>query len=240
MTDVPIRLSIVLPCYNEAETLPVLLDRYRAIWEDIGAELILVDNGSTDDTPRVLERELRRPEFQFARSVRIEKNIGYGHGIHTGLTSARGEFVAFSHADMQCSPADVFAAFRMLAAAPRPEDVIVKGRRTPESSNSRLVTNVMAALATAVLWVKLTDINAQPKVFHRTHLARLSNPPAGFQYDLYVLYMARKRGLTILSVPVHFGVRTHGHSKWAATLRSRYRTILSTIIYIFRLRLAPI
>jgi hypothetical protein len=94
----------------------------------------------------------------------------------------------------------------------------------------------MAALATAVLWRRLSDINAQPKVFHRSHLARLSAPPAGFQFDLYVLYRARQAGLQIITVPVVFGARAFGHSKWAFSFLSRYRTIWATIVYIFHLR----
>jgi glycosyltransferase involved in cell wall biosynthesis len=124
-TDNALRLSIVLPCYNEAESLPLLLGRYAAVWEDLPAELILVDNGSTDDTAQVLGRELARPEYAFARAVTVPANQGYGHGIFTGLQAARGEFLAFSHADMQCSPADVFAAYHRLQAEPEPERALV-------------------------------------------------------------------------------------------------------------------
>jgi len=95
----------------------------------------------------------------------------------------------------------------------------------------------MAALASGVLLMPLTDINAQPKVFHRSHLARLHRPPDGFQFDLYVLYTARRAGLRVLTVPVVFGRRAHGQSKWAFSFVSRYRTIWATIVYIVKLRL---
>jgi hypothetical protein len=85
--------------------------------------------------------------------------------------------------------------------------------------------------------MRLTDINAQPKVFHRSHLERLRRPPEGFQFDLYVLYAARRAGLRVLTVPVVFGTRAHGHSKWAFSFVSRYRTSWATIVYIFKLRL---
>ena len=94
----------------------------------------------------------------------------------------------------------------------------------------------MALLASLVLLMPLTDINAQPKLFHRSHLARLVRPPAGFQFDLYVLYTARRAGLKIDTVPVTFGRRAHGQSKWAFSFLSRYRTIWATIVYIFQLR----
>ena len=233
----PLRLSIVLPCYNEADNLPLLLGGYRQVWEaDLPAELILVNNGSTDETFQVLKRELHRPELAFARAIHVTHNRGYGQGIFTGLQAARGEFLAFSHADMQCSPADVFKAYHQLTAEPDPTRALIKGKRGPRDFSAALVTNTMSLLASTVLLMNLTDINAQPKVFHRTHLERLSRPPDGFQFDLYVLYTARRAGLKILTLPVVFGQRAHGQSKWAFSFLSRYRTIWATITYIFKLR----
>jgi glycosyltransferase involved in cell wall biosynthesis len=237
MTEAP-RLSIILPCYNEAENLPPLLAAYAAEWsaQSLPTELILVDNGSTDGTAQVLARELARPELAFARAVTVPVNRGFGHGTLTGLRAARGEVLAFSHADMQYKPADCFAAYRLLLSQPDSAHALVKGQRAPRGWQAALVTNTMAALASAVLLMPLTDINAQPKVFHRSHLDRLLDPPDGFQFDLYVLFTARRAGLRVLTVPVVFGRRAHGQSKWAFSFISRYRTIWATIVYIFKLR----
>jgi glycosyltransferase involved in cell wall biosynthesis len=237
---VSICLSIVLPCYNEADNLPLLLGGYRHAWPDLPAELILVDNGSTDHTSTVLEHELSRPEYAFARVVRVAKNRGYGHGIYTGLQAAQGEFLSFSHADMQCSPADVFKAYDCLTAQPDPSRAVVKGKRGQRGFNASLITNGMAVLASIILGARLTDINAQPKLFHRSHLARLTSPPAGFQFDLYLLYQARRAGLAIQTIPVTFGERAYGQSKWAFSVFSRYRLIWATIIYMTRLRLGTV
>jgi glycosyltransferase involved in cell wall biosynthesis len=231
-----ISLSIVLPCYNEAGNLPLLLESYRQVWRDLPAELILVDNGSTDPTTAVLAQELARPDLAFARTVRVPHNRGYGHGLYTGLRAARGEFVAFSHADMQCSPADVFRAYDRLMAAPNPDRTLVKGRRSGRGFSAALITTGMSVLASAILLVPLTDINAQPKVFHCSHLGHLTQPPAGFQFDLYVLYRARQAGLEILTIPVVFGERAHGQSKSAFNIFARYRTVWAIMAYIFRLR----
>ena len=231
------RLSIVLPCYNEADNLSLLLERYHQVWDDLPAELILVDNGSGDDTAQVLERELSKPEYAFARMVLVPVNRGYGSGIAAGLGEARGEYVAFSHADMQCSPADVFAAYHRQVAESVPQNTLVKGKRMRRGLGASLFTVSMGLLASTVLFTWMTDINAQPKVFHRSHLERLTDPPLGFEFDTFVLWRARKAGLTILTVPVAFVPRAHGTSKWAFSFRSRVRTIWGTIVYLFRLRL---
>ncbi|MFO0810370.1 MAG: glycosyltransferase [Gemmataceae bacterium] len=234
-----VELSVVLPCYNEAENLPPLLARYAAAWPNFPAELVLVDNGSTDHTAEVLARELANPAYRFARTVRVPKNRGYGHGIATGLKAATGTFLAFSHADQQCAPEDVFAAYRLLRSQPDPAKAVAKGRRAKRDWSAQLVTTGMSLVASTVLLTPLTDVNAQPKVFHRSHLDRLANPPDGFPLDLYVLYRAKRAGLSVLTVPVVFGARGHGQSKWAFSFLSRWRTILNMVRYIVRLRFHP-
>ena len=229
------RLSIVLPCYNESRNLPLLLERYRESWEDLPAELLLVENGSTDDSAATLDRLLATGLYPFARVVQVPVNRGYGFGIMSGLCDARGEFVAFSHADMQCAAGDVFAAFHMLCASPNPEKSLIKGRRHGRHWRDRMITAAMSVIAFALLGRRLTDINAQPKIFHRSLLDSLKHPADGFELDLYVLYTAASYGFTIRTVPVAFPPRIHGASNWAFSLASRCRFIGQTIQYMFEL-----
>jgi len=236
MNSGPIEFSIVLPCYNEAESLPGLLNRYSEIWEALPAELVLVNNGSGDNTAEVLDRILGRPEFRFARVVTIERNQGYGHGIWTGLQASRGRYVGYSHADLQCDPADLFRAYHRLLSEPAPHNAIVKGNRARRDFSASLITNGMTVLASTILLTKLHDINAQPKVFHRSFLEKLPNPASGFQFDLYLLYRARQNRLTILTIPVVFGLRAHGTSRLTPNPWARYRTMWNTIVYMFHLR----
>src|SRR6185312_6890896 len=97
-------LSLVIPCYNEAANLPLLLERCGKLSANPDTEIILVDNGSTDATPAVLENLL--PEFPRCRSVRVQKNQGYGFGILSGLAAAEGDILGWTHADLQTDPMD--------------------------------------------------------------------------------------------------------------------------------------
>ena len=83
--------SLIIPCYNEAANLPLLLSRCVEVAKSGEVEVILVDNGSTDDTPRLLTELL--PQYPGCRSVRVEKNQGYGFGILSGLRVAKGELL---------------------------------------------------------------------------------------------------------------------------------------------------
>ncbi|MGH9521601.1 MAG: glycosyltransferase family 2 protein [Terriglobales bacterium] len=229
--------SVVVPCYNEADNLPLLLESYRAAWpSEISAELVLVNNGSTDHTAEVLACELARPEYSFARTVLVPVNQGYGYGVNAGIRQASGEVIGISHADMQCPARDLFRAYEALIATGNPRGAFVKGKRGRRGFGASLITNTMAVIASMVLTTPLTDINAQPKVFHRSFLEDLRNPPRGFEFDLYLLYRAREKGLQVLTIPVEFGARAHGTSKWAFSLLSRWRNVWATVRYIFRLR----
>lgn len=230
------QLSIVLPCYNESRGIEAILNRFAEVGRGQDFELILVDNGSKDDTQATFARLL--PRFPFARSVKVEVNQGYGHGIFTGLQSAQGEVVGWSHADLQTDPADVFRAWASYRSAATPERTMIKGRRYGRRLSEKLISLGMQALSTLVFRSYMQEINAQPKVFHRDLLSHLTRPPVDFNFDLYVLVMAKRHGWRIESIPVQFPPRKYGHSNWAATWRSKFRTIARSIRYMFSLALA--
>ena len=188
--DIPI-LNVILPCYNESKGFANILTRFEECGQGVDFELILVDNGSTDDSPAVLAALL--PSYPFARSVRVEKNVGYGHGILTGLKGARGELLAWSHADLQTDPADVFRALQLYKNDTNAMPRLVKGRRHGRSWQERIISHAMEIVAFLLLRTKLTEINAQPKLFHRRLLENLPHPPTDFNFDVYVLHQARQR-----------------------------------------------
>lgn len=229
-------LSIVLPCYNEAANLPELLRRFQPFGDRYPFELILVNNGSTDDTAAALARLLGDPAHRFARSHLVPVNQGYGYGILAGLRTATGDVLAYSHADLQCAPDDIFAAYDKWTASSDRERLLVKGRRLRRRPDEVLITRGLQWAATLILWMPLSDINGQPKVFPRAFLAQWTNPPRDFTFDLYVLYRARRAGWRIDTVPVDFGQRLHGVSHWAFSWRSKFRTIRGFLRYLARLR----
>ena len=119
------RFSLVIPCYNEAANLPLLLERCKELATQSDIEVVLVDNGSTDSTPELLLSML--PKYPGCRSVRVDKNQGYGFGIVSGLKAANGEILGWTHADMQTDPLD---ALRGLALFEKHGDnIFAKGRR---------------------------------------------------------------------------------------------------------------
>jgi glycosyltransferase involved in cell wall biosynthesis len=230
-------LSVVLPCYNEAGNLPAIVSRLRQILAGRSdVEVILVDNGSQDNTGEVLARELADPAVNFIRVERVPVNLGYGHGIMAGLQSARGDFLAWTHADMQTDPSDVLLGFEKLRASPNSNSAILKGRRIHRNFFDAFFTLGMSVVASVCLWTRLYDINAQPKIFPRRFFELLKSPPDDFSLDLYVLFLARNSGFEVLTQAVSFKRRTQGESKGGGTLAGKWRLVRRTWAYIFKLR----
>lgn len=230
--------SIVVPCYNEALNLPNLIARFEDIHEP-GAdwELVLVDNGSTDDTAAVLEAELAKPNREFVRVVTVPSpNVGYGHGIYTGLTHAKGKYLAWTHADGQTPPSDVLAAFGLLLGSKDPERTFVKGRRRGRPAKDALFTFGMTVTAVALLREDIQDVNAQPKCFPRSLLELATDPPTDLNLDLYFYWLARKNGYEVRTFDVSFLDREHGESKWAFNWKSKYKNIKRTVDFMLDIR----
>lgn len=220
-------LSIVLPCYNESCNIPIIVNRIAKFWPEIKFELILVNNGSTDDTGRVLSEMVKG--YKFLRVITIEKNIGYGHGIMSGLKAASADFVAYSHADIQTPPEDTIKAFKIVKEnnlSKEAESVLIKGKRINRRKDEQFFTNAYTKIAHLILGYKIYDVNGQPKLFHRSLIDKLTHPPLDFSFDLYVMYKAIQNGYRIKTFPVDFGLRLHGESKWASSPVKKYKTIL--------------
>ena len=231
------KLSIIVPCYNEVKNIPLILERFGESIHRNDVEVILVDNGSTDSTAAELKQLL--PEYKFARSVTVPVNQGYGYGILQGLKAAEGEFIGWTHADMQTDPRDVLRALAIIEKKERKkrkEKIYVKGSRKGRSISDRIFTNGMSLFEYILLKAQLYDINAQPNIFHKKFFEKWKNPPHDFSLDLYAFYMARRLGLEVIRFPVLFPERIHGVSKWNTGLRSKWKFIKRTVGYSINLK----
>ena len=226
------RLSLVIPCYNEAANLPLLLSRCVEVAKSGEVEVILVDNGSTDDTPRLLTELL--PQYPGCRSVRVEKNQGYGFGILSGLRVAKGELLGWTHADMQTDPQDVLRGLKFFDQ--HGGDIFVKGRRYGRPLADVAFTVGMSFFETVLLGKPMWDINAQPTMFSRKFFETWSQPPHDLSLDLYVYYQARLGGLEIHRFPVLFGDRAYGVSHWNVNWAAKRKFIRRTIRFSIELK----
>ncbi len=233
-------LSIVIPCFNEAENVKLVIDRLHDLMQknpDLNFEVLIVDGASSDGTQDVLKEHtaaLGNPRFKL---IFQQKRGGYGKDIMAGLKQASGEVLCWTHADMQTDPLDVLKAFRMYLDLNN-EKIFIKGKRKNRRLIEAFFTFGMQIVSWAVLKVYLSDINAQPKMFSRKFYQEylISNPPDDFSLDLFALYGAKQEGYQIKTIDVYFAKRLHGEAKGGGSWQGRLRLIKRTFAYIFKLK----
>lgn len=219
-------LSIVVPCYNEKENIPLILERFDQVIGDRKIEVVLVDNGSTDGSAELMDALI--PRYPFARKVTVEVNEGYGFGIVSGLKTCQSDYIGFTHADMQTDPNDVSIAYDRIDQTPK----YIKGKRKGRPFLDVFFTVGMSFFETIYFKKSLWDINAQPNVFPKAFFAELKDVPKDFSLDLYLYVMTKTKNLPILRFDVRFTERIHGVSKWNdATFKSKWKFIKRTTAF---------
>ena len=228
------KISLIIPCYNEAANLPLLLDSCNCLKEGGNIEIILVDNGSTDNSPEILNTLL--PKYPHCRTIRVAVNQGYGYGILSGLRSAQGDLLAWTHADMQTDLKDILEGLKFFSSNIGNKSIYVKGRRIKRPLVDYIFTIGMSIFETCLLRTRLWDINAQPNIFSRQFFESWKNPPHDFSLDLFVYFTARNQGLPVFRFPVEFGKRANGVSHWNVSWASKMKFIRRTIDFSFELK----
>ena len=226
------KYSLVIPCFNEEKNLPHLIKRCRKILDRNDTQLILVDNGSTDNSKKILlDYDLK---YKNLCVVYVEKNQGYGFGILSGLSKAKGDIMGWTHADMQTDPNDFIKGLDFFKNSSN--NIFVKGKRYGRPFSDTFFTIGMSIFESLLLRKKLWDINAQPTIFSKSFFLSLKNPPNDFSLDLYFYYKAIQSNLKILRFPVLFDKRMYGTSSWNIGLKSKIKFIRRTINYSFKLK----
>jgi dolichyl-phosphate beta-glucosyltransferase len=194
-------LSLIFPCYNEAERLPQTLAAYLAqLSQEPGAvEVLIVDDGSTDQTFAVARAVAARDHR--VRVIRSQPNHGKGFGVRTGVLEAEGELIVFTDADGSYGPREVARVTAALADAPVAIGSRPVGWATGPAGR-RLASRLFNRAIQALLGLPFGDTQCGLKGFRRYAAlevfgrARLD----GFAFDAEVLFLARRLGKVQLVV----------------------------------------
>ena len=222
-------LSIVIPAYNEALRLPASLEHLRAYVAARPAptEVIVVDDGSTDATAELVERQMANWPGSGLRLLR-EPHRGKGGAIHAGVLAARGGYIALADADLSM-PAEEFDRFGIAALGEY--DVAIASRtapgatRTGEPPNRRAIGAVFNLVVRALLVPGIHDTQCGFKCLRREAALDFCAHQTieGWCFDVELLHIARLRGYRVREVPIawHFvpGSRVHPVRDAASVLR---------------------
>jgi glycosyltransferase involved in cell wall biosynthesis len=205
-------LSIIIPVFNEEKTILHLLEKIRSVkLPGIRKEIILVDDGSTDQTPDLL-RKVTMPRF---RLLCHKLNRGKGAAIRTAMPHAKGDFVLIQDGDLEYDPADYKI---LLGPLLRNEADIVYGSRFKgEHQNFSLFNfwgnKFLTFMANLLFDAALTDMETGYKVFRRKIFRELNWRANRFNFDPEVTVNLLKSGRKILEVPISYQGRNHKNGK---------------------------
>jgi glycosyltransferase involved in cell wall biosynthesis len=237
---VTLLFELVVPCFNEVESLELLIQKSAQSAREVGLssqnfQLVLVDNGSRDQTQEIL-KGLKKTEWgQWFRVVTLDLNQGYGGGIYEGLKTTRAPWVGFTHADLQCDPKDAMRAF--LDCKQSSLQMIVQGVRKNRDLCDWIISRIFE-FSVGIIWgFWAFDLNAQPKVFSRDLLEKIKNPPSGIPFDAFILWTAKKGGFSKKRVEVALARRVYGRSHWNSGFRKRLTTFLKVLRDLWKVRI---
>ncbi len=202
-------LSIIIPSYNEELRLPPSLGLIADYIEKSGrdTEVLVVDDGSTDQTAAVAEKlRARIPQL---RIVPNGENRGKGYSVRHGMTEARGEIVLFTDADLS---APIEEADKLIAAM-ETYDVAIGSRALDrnlitvhESGFREFAGIIFNKIVQAVLWLSFVDTQCGFKAFRRERCKIIFEQQRieRFGFDPELLYLARHHGLKSVEIPVRW------------------------------------
>jgi len=225
-----IQYSIVIPCYNEEENLELLLNSIQPL-SNKNLQIIIVDNGSTDNSSKALKTLSQKIPIKNLKIVSVKDNLGYGDGIIKGLNQADGTFLGWTHADLQTDINDIITGFNLIKGSS--EKTIIKGKRTNRGIFDNIFTILMSIICTIILKKSFSDVNAQPKIFRQSFYLKIrEEAPTDFSLDLYLLFMAKKLKYDIIDFPVFFNKRLHGEAKGGGSIKTKLKLSIRTFSYI--------
>ena len=202
-------VSIVIPAFNEAARIGNTIQKVQHFLQrfPFPHELIIVDDGSVDDTPKIIERS----GFPEIRSLRNDSNHGKGYAVRQGVLAATGDYVLFSDADLS---APIEELEKLLDVALKENaDVVIGSRAVDRSmidvhqSAVRESAGILFNLAVRLLLgLRIHDTQCGFKLFKRDRVLNIFNKQTtdGFGFDPELLFLAARSGLKIREVPVRW------------------------------------
>jgi glycosyltransferase involved in cell wall biosynthesis len=221
---------VIVPVFNERNTVAEIIRRMRAVDLPLDREIIVVDDGSSDGTEKVLPTL----EDSTVRVVRHSGNRGKGAAIRTGLEHARGDAVLIQDADLEYDPEDWP---KMLAPMLRGKAVIVYGSRfTGEHANLLFlhwVGNRFLSLMTNVLYnTTLSDMETCYKLFDRRVLDGITIRSDRFEFEPEITAKVLRKGYRIYEVPISYAGREFHEGK-KITWRDGFGALWTLVRYRF-------
>jgi len=206
-------VSVVIPAYNERESIPILIDRLAKILTKTKRnwEAILVDDGSTDGTGKAVD-ELAKTRR--VKALHHNRNMGKSVALRTGFENAAGEVIVMLDADLQYAPEDIPKLLEMIDNGYDAVNGWRKNRHDPFTR--KVASGVYNFLTRTIFGLEIRDFNSGLKAFRREVV---ENVGLRSDFHRYILPLAYVLGLKVGEVEIQHFPREHGETKYGSVYR---------------------
>lgn len=233
------KLSIIIPVFNEEKTIDKVLERVLALKiPPVDIEIIVVDDGSTDKTAQILKKA-KNKNIKF---LMHEKNCGKGAAVRTGIENASGDYVVIQDADLEYNPQDLKI---LVSEVLRGGAMVVYGtrlKRMPNLSRDERTPqfllhyfgNRFLSLLTSVLYGQwITDMETGYKLFPKSAMKKVRLNAKGFELEPEITAKLLKNGFKIKEVSITTNPRGYDEGKKLHTVRDGFKALLTLLKYRF-------
>ncbi|MBF0594436.1 MAG: glycosyltransferase family 2 protein [Candidatus Omnitrophica bacterium] len=208
------KLSIIIPAYNEEATIVTLLDKVIAVAlpDGLEREIIVVNDGSRDQTAELLQDYDRHP---LVRRFDHAINLGKTEAVRTGLKQALGDIIIIQDADLEYDPCQYPLLLEPILKHNKP---VVYGSRFMRKENKmhpvNFIANKMSLLTINLLFnTRISDFHTGFKVFKKSALSGLKLTSKNFSFDTEITARLLTKKIEIYEIPIDYVPRTHAQGK---------------------------
>lgn len=209
------RLSVIIPVYNEEQTIQEVLDRVASVdLAGIEMEIVIANDGSTDGTRRAIDQR-RLPAHLPVHVYHSPINLGKGAAVRMGLAFATGDVLLIQDADLELDPAEYIRLLQPILE--NRADVVYGSRFLAPSARvsikTRSANRFLTMLTNLLFGGRLTDMETAYKVMRREALAGLRLRCVGFDIEPELTARLLRAGRRIVEVPISYNPRTADEGK---------------------------
>ena len=233
------KLSVVIPVYNEADTVAAILDKILASGrgDEHAVEILLVDDGSSDRSGEIIAEYLQSHPQADIRAYSHEKNRGKGAALHTGIKEATGDLVIIQDADLEYDPDEYSLLMQPILDG---HADVVYGSRYLGGNPHRILffwhsigNRLLTLFSNFMTNLNLTDVETCYKLFRREILQGLNLKEKRFGFEPEVTAkVSRVPGIRIYEVGISYYGRTYAEGK-----KINWKDGVAAIWFIFKFRL---
>ena len=195
-------LSIILSSYNDSNIIDDICFDFQKFYDNYTFELILVNNGSTDNSKEVITK--LSSKYKFVRFVNIDINEGYGNSIICGISLSKYNIIVYQNADFPSTVEDIFIGYdKFVGYGNNLNKIILKGESINKKEDNifKLIVKYLIKIG---LGFEVDDLNCQPTIIHRSVYNKLVNAPLDNSFDIFLLYTSKIMGIKLMRYPVNY------------------------------------